>query len=820
VLADGPKGAVAKAHIAALALGVLAAPTLAEAKPSVEPTVDRDSGRLSIELDGKAILAESGRGGSGPGGRVGFQTARRWYHATRLLERRGDGRHQRLVLSTDDPFGRTIALEARADGRGVSQIDARVSGGRLAEVLAMGVGFLAHGSERYLGFGERSNAVDQRGGTVENYVGEGPFLPGEYAIPRATVPPWGFRERVDATYFPMPWLLSTRGVGVLANNRETSRFRLGSEVAHEWSVEVDARRLSLSVFPGPKPAAALRRLTDRVGRQPQAAAPWVFGPWFQTGHANREPDELTYVDILRRADAPISAVETHMRYMPCGADQGAEAAERARTQAFHAAGLAALTYTREAICQTYSSVFAPAAAAGAFVRRPDGGPYTFQAFVGTGVTQVGMLDFSSPEGERAYASILDRAYANGYDGWMEDYGEYVPPDSLAANGMTGAELHNYYPVLYHGAGMRYARKKERPLIRFTRSGWTGVHPHTQVVWGGDPTTGWGFDGLRSALTEALTMGLSGISTWGSDIGGFFTFSEQRLTDELLARWIQFGAVSGVMRTKAEGIGVPKEARPQIWEQPALPIWRRYAKLRTQLYPLLVAADRKYRRTGLPIMRHLALAYPADRRAVARDDEFLFADSLLAAPVVEPGQLMRELYLPEGRWVDLWRSVAYRQEDGGLELGKARILRGKRELTIPAPLEELPLLIKAGALLPLLPSEVDTLADYGEGSPGLTRWRDRRDQLEVLAFPRGHTRQRFYGDGRLISREGHGLWRLRIESARDLAVALQASFSALKRGFRPQTVTADGRALRSWSFDRRTDVLRVNLPIGTSELIVR
>ena len=82
-------------------------------------------------------------------------------------------------------------------------------------------------------------------------------------------------------------------------------------------------------------------------------------------------------------------------------------------------------------------------------------------------------------------------------------------------------------------------------------------PYAQVVWGGDPTTGWGFDGLRSSVIQALTMGLSGISLWGSDVGGFFTLSEERLTPELLARWIQFGAVSGVMRTKAGGSAPPR-----------------------------------------------------------------------------------------------------------------------------------------------------------------------------------------------------------------------------------------------------------------------
>jgi alpha-glucosidase (family GH31 glycosyl hydrolase) len=315
------------------------------------------------------------------------------------------------------------------------------------------------------------------------------------------------------------------------------------------------------------------------------------------------------------------------------------------------------------------------------------------------------------------------------------------------------------------------------------------------------------------------MGLSGISTWGSDIGGFFTLSDQRLDDELLARWIEFGAVSGVMRTKAEGVGTPLSSRPQIWEQPALSIWRRYAKLRTQLYPLLVAADRRYRRTGLPLMRHLALAFPDDRRARARDDEFLFAGRLLVAPVVEPGVQERRLYLPRGRWFDFWRSVSFRERDGGFELERARVLRGRRELTLPAPLEELPMLIKAGSLLPMLAPEVDTLADYGEDQPGLVRLRDRRSRLHLLAFPRGYSRQRLYTEGAIVSDERDGVWRLRIDSPRRLTIDLEASLEAVEHDLQPVDVRADGRELRSWSYDRRAKLFEARLPAGMGELVV-
>src|SRR5262249_58903009 len=137
----------------------------------------------------------------------------------------------------------------------------------------------------------------------------------------------------------------------------------------------------------------------------------------------------------------------------------------------------------------------------------------------------------------------------------------------------------------------------------------GVAPCAQVVWGGDPTTDWGFDGLTSALWSGLGMGLSGIAVWGSDIGGFFALGDRTLTAELLTRWVQLGAVSGVMRTEANGFAFPPKPRPQIYDDDQIENWKRYAKLRTELYPYVTAALREYRRTGLPLMRHLVLVDP-------------------------------------------------------------------------------------------------------------------------------------------------------------------------------------------------------------------
>ena len=394
---------------------------------------------------------------------------------------------------------------------------------------------------------------------------------------------------------------------------------------------------------------------------------------------------------------------------------------------------------------------------------------------------------------------------------MEDFGEYTPLDARGAPGQTGSALHNLYPTQYHCA----ARAAARRAARFVRSGWTGTAKCAPIVWGGDPSVDWGFDGLRSVVTNGLTMGLSGVSTWGSDIGGFFSLFENRLTPELLIRWIELGAVSGVMRTEANGIRIPDSPRPQVWDPEIASHWRRWARLRTQLYPYLAAADKQYRRTGLPIMRHLALAYPGDRRAIAQEDEYLFGPSLLAAPVLEPGAKRRRLYLPPGEWVDLWRSVS----GAGLALSRARVLHGGRSITVPAPLDELPLLARAGTLLALLPPDVDTLADYGNRSAAKSL-DEAAGRRVLIAFPRGASSTRLEDGGVVRSRERAGAWSLAIASTRRRTWTIEASLATLRHPLLPCAVAARGGRLRSWRFDRRTKVLRATFATRRGTLVAR
>ena len=801
----------------AFAVGLAAPAATAETVESgaIAADVQLDPWHMEFTQPGGPTLAEHRATGQAATGSLGFRTQTGWWRAVRAVTASRDASGLSAELETRDPLGRRLRVRIEPSGEGAIGVTAGVVGGSTGDVEAVGIGFDAEPGERFLGFGERSNAVDQRGNEVESYVAEGPYQPEERPFLTAFVPPWGYHPRDDATYFPMPWLLSTRGYGVLIDNFEPSLHRLGSERLDAWSMETSATQVSFRVLAGAAPAGVVRRLTERTGRQPRPLAPWFLGPWFHTGQENVPPREREEhaIRTLRAADAPASAVETHLRYLPCGEAVPHRAAERERTAFFHANGLASLSYVNSEVCQEYEPVWSDGAARGVFQKDSSGQPYVFNAYVGSRTppqTPVSQIDFTAPGAQEFWDGLMAELVEDGHDGWMEDFGEYTPLDSHHANGMTGEQMHNFYPVPYHRAGWDFARRQSRPIARHVRSGWTGVHPYAQIVWGGDPTTDWGFDGLASAITNGLTMGLSGISTWGSDIGGFFSLGTRELTPELLIRWIQFGAVSGVMRTKHGGVSVPPRGeRPQPWHDAIIGHWRRYAKLRTQLYPYIAAHDRVYRRTGMPLMRHLALAYPDDRRAAASDDQFLFGPDLLAAPVIEPGATERRVYVPTERWFDLWRSASFHEPSGGLRLGRpARVRPGDR--TLAAPLDQLPLLLRAGAVLPLLPPDVDTLADYG-GGDGLVRLRDRLGRMELIALPRGTSRSAMLERESLTSVEGRGGWRLKVSGRARRTYRLQASMLTLRRPFRPCSVTLDGRPLRrgAWSWSKKTGVLKAS-----------
>jgi alpha-glucosidase (family GH31 glycosyl hydrolase) len=719
-----------------------------------------------VDGAGATVLREAagGRPGSAAGA-IGFNSGGTWFHATRAVAGHIVRGSYVARLLTDDPGGRSVAIRISAVKSGVVSVTAAGP----SAATQMGVGFDRHAGERFLGFGERSDAVVRQRGTVEDYVAEGPYQPAEHSLVSVFVPPVAFDPRPDATYFPIPWLLSSRGFGFLLGGSAKSLFTLGAP----WSVANDGSRLAYHVYAGPRPAQALRRFTADVGRQPPPAAPFFFGPWWQASG-----DASANVRELRRAGGGAlgSLVQTYTHYLPCGAQQGQATEERRATAMYHRAGLAVTTYFNPMICTTYQPPYAQAVAAGVLTQNPLGQPYAYR-YTGTSQFLVGQFDFSAPGASAFYGRLLSGAVHNGYDGWMEDFGEYTPIDAVSADHLPGPEMHNLYPVLYHGAAYAFSRRAPRPLARFNRSGWTGAARVSQVVWGGDPSTTFDFDGLRSAVANGLTIGASGVSLWGSDIGGYFALSLPQTTPDLERRWIEFGFASGVMRTEANGFTLGKTPRAQIFDPGVLPVWVRYARLRTQLEPYLAAAEREYNATGMPLMRQLMLAYPTDPRAADRDDEYMFGPNLLVAPVIEAGARSRSVYLPRGRWIDFWRSATVGR-DGVPRLRAPVVDDGGRDVKVPAPADQLPMFVRAGAVLGLLPADVQTLSAYGSG---VVHLRDRASQRTLLAWPLpgspGSTGS-LATDAvvRSTSTSGGG-WLLRVHQARTRTIELRVALSS-------------------------------------------
>ncbi len=747
-----------------------------------------------------------------------------WFRATGVRSARAEGDGLKLDLTTDDPLGHRLEATLRPAAQGAITLTARLApgSGPLAALgpSSMSSSFARAGDERYLGFGERSNAVDQTGRSVFNWAEEGPFSSGVGEdVLRPLIPDFTFPTGPATTNFPIPWLVSTRGLGVLIDQSHRSTFHLGNERRGAWRAEAEAKSLALTVYPGPDPAGVVRRYSGAVGRQP-APSGWLFGPWGQFD----EPTEKR----LRDLDVPVTVNQTYTHYLPCGAQVGRRPRERARIARTRALGYRITTYFNPHICTKYQPVYGDAAKRGLLVRNPLGSPYLLtNPFTADQI--VSEIDFTNPTARGLFGHLLDEAIYDGYDGWMEDFGEYTPPDAVFSDGRDGREMHNRYPVLYHCASTAHTTKRGSDFAVFIRSGYHGVQPCARAVWGGDPTEDWSCsDGLCAAVHQALSIGLSGIAYWGSDIGGFHAIANPRTSDELNQRWLQFGAVSGIMRTQANGYGIsPKTRRSQVTSPAVLPIWKRYTKLRTQLYPYIRAASRAYRGSGLPLTRALALAYPGDKRAVAAQTEFLFGPDLFAAPVVRPGARTRRFYLPAGRWIDIWRSVAYDARSGGLRLGAARDLEGGREVTLPAPRDELPLLARAGTLLPLLPPDVDTLDDRGPSSKAFVRLRQRRYRLVVLAFPRGTSRADLGTGARGRSVEGRRSWRLDLRAAkRAHTFQVLASLRTLRRPFVPCVLTVKrGRGTttvprRRWSYSRASGVLRLTLKTRRATLTVR
>ena len=607
------------------------------------------------------------------------------------------------TFATDDPDGRRLAVRVAPDAHGVIALRVEVTGsGRRRAVEATGIAFRARPGERYLGFGERSNSVDQRGGEVENYVAEGPYEEDD----QRDHP--GVRARLGLPPAPRRHLLP----GALAALHRRLR-RAGGRPRDELLPPRPGRERGLERGGGggaPQPARVRR---PAPGRRP---APL---------HRARRPPARGRRAVLLRALVPARAAPSRRRCSrgcasatrrcpwprptpttcPCADQTGREEAERARVAGFHDAGLAVTTYFNPMICTTHPR-YGEAAADGALVKNPAGEPYVYRYSTLTTLRRRRSSTSPARAGRDLYGQLLREAMADGHDGWMEDFGEYTPLDARRGRRHRPAPaLHNVYPRQYHCgafAGVAGCAARARALRR-ARAG-PAARAARRSCGAATRRSGWGFDGLRSVVTNGLTMGLSGVSTWGSDIGGFFALFGNRL-DPGAAGPLDRGG-RGVRRDAHAG---QRDQHPGAAARPDL--GRRGA---AALAPLGQAAHaalplpRRGRR-GVPPQRSADHAPPRAGLSRTTRARPRWRTPSSSAPTCWPRRCStrardeRSVYLPRGDWVDLWRSAELPRERRRPRPRPRARARGGRTVTVPAPLAELPLLARAGTLLSLLPA---------------------------------------------------------------------------------------------------------------------
>ncbi|WP_458120284.1 glycoside hydrolase family 31 protein [Paenibacillus sp. Z6-24] len=275
----------------------------------------------------------------------------------------------------------------------------------------------------------------------------------------------------------------------------------------------------------------------------------------------------------------------------------------------------------------------------------------------------------------------------GIDGIWNDMNEpavfnelkTMDPDVMHLNDgdpMTHEEIHNLYGMLMSKAtyeGMKQHMNGRRPFV-LTRAGYSGIQRYA-AIWTGDNRSFW--EHMAMAMPMILNMGLSGLPFAGPDIGGF----AHHTSDQLLVRWTQMGAFFPYCRNHS-AIGTIRQ-EPWSFGEQVEDIIREYISLRYRWMPHLYNLFYESSRTGMPILRPVLLEYPRDPKVTNLCDQFLLGPDVMIAPVYRPDTDCRTVYLPEGIWHDYWTGE---QHEGG------------RHILAPAPLDVMPMYIRAGAII--------------------------------------------------------------------------------------------------------------------------
>jgi alpha-glucosidase len=541
--------------------------------------------------------------------------------------------------------------------------------------------------EHFYGFGERTGLLDKRSDRLTNW----------------TTDALDYTSLTDEMYQAIPFFMALRpqlGYGIFFNTTFWSQFDIGAEQYGVWKMQSQSKNLDYYIIYGPEPAQILQTYTQLTGRMPMPPR-WALGYHQCRWSYDSEEEVRQLAQEFRKRRIPCDVIHLDIDYMR-GFRVFTWSPKRfpdpkTMVKDLSQDGFKFVTIIDPGVKEETEADYLPFEEGlehDYFVRTAEGKMFHGYVWPGRAV----FPDFLRADVREWWGNLHKDLVDVGIAGIWNDMNEpamndrpfgdpgkkmWFPldaPQGPADEQTTHAEAHNLYGQMMARAcaeGLERLRPNERSFV-LTRSGYAGVQ-RWSAVWTGDNQSLWEY--LEMSLPALCNLGLSGVAFVGEDIGGF----AGNATAELFARWMQVGMLYPMMR--AHSMIASARHEPWVFGDRVEKICREYIELRYRLLPYLYTLFWEAASTGAPILRPLLYHFPNDPKTYNLYDQVLLGPSLMAAPVYRPGVEERLVYLPEGKWYDWW---------------SGEIHQGKTHIVTDAPLEKMPLFVRAGAIIPLAP----------------------------------------------------------------------------------------------------------------------
>jgi alpha-glucosidase (family GH31 glycosyl hydrolase) len=621
-------------------------------------------------------------------------------------------------LLRNDPF--SLEFIRMSDGIKIQSVGPmRVLVDKTGTLLQYQLSFVSPSNEAFYGFGERFNALDQRGNHLDNYVFH------------------QYTGQGKRSYIPIPFFISSRGYGVWLKTDRNAEFDLAASKDNCWSVTGNAdddSSIDINFFFHVRAFDIVKAFTEQTGK-PKLPPSWAFGLWMSSNDWNCQSEVLQQMRETQKHQIPASVLvieawsdeitfyvwnDAQYHQKPSGQTmnlgdytfprEGRWPDPKAMVDELHQNGLRLVLWQNPAIKQGDVNEHVDetlnladqsyAIEHGYVVLKADGSPHRVEPHAPWFRNSL-VLDFTNPDAANWW--LKQREYLVkelGVDGFKTDGGEHIwDTQTRFHNGMRGTRGINNYPLAYESAYDRFMQDhRNRDFVLFSRAGYTGAQQYP-CHWAGDEKSTW--DAFRATLHALLNAGLCGIPFVGWDIAGF---SGPLPSSDLYLRATAFSTFCPIMQYHSD---VNKQRKPsrdrtpwniqeQTGDTEVIPAFRMFANLRMNLLPYILSQAQYCCETGLPLMRTISLEYPHDANCRKYPYEYLFGDSLLIAPVTEEGVTTWPVFLPEGKWRDFWTG---------------KIHNGPVELKVDAPRNRIPVYQKKGSVVVLNPDQTGELGSY-------------------------------------------------------------------------------------------------------------